>query len=94
MQGYEDEAKKSWKEAYAIFKELGLAKGNPQIAEVMRNLLDDEDIGPDGGYVGFGNGPSATTGGKSMFDMISDKVKNVANTAMKNAAGNRGSQLL
>jgi tetratricopeptide (TPR) repeat protein len=80
MQGYEEEAKKCWKEAYAIFKELGLAQGNPQIAAVMRNLLDDEDIdGPEGGYVGFGNGQSA--GGKGMFGMLTEKVKNAARSA-------------
>jgi tetratricopeptide (TPR) repeat protein len=102
MQGYEDEAKKCWKEAYGIFKELGLAQGNPQIAAVMRNLLDDEDFDrPEGGFVGFGNGPSVA--GRNVFDMISEKVKSATRTAseaaaaMKNAAGmqtDRGNQLL
>jgi tetratricopeptide (TPR) repeat protein len=42
MQGEEEEAQKCWKEAYAVFKELGLADGNPQIASVMGNLVKDK----------------------------------------------------
>ena len=42
MQGNEKDAQKCWTEAYDVFQELGLADGNPQIAEVMSNLVDDE----------------------------------------------------
>ena len=47
MLGGEEEAKKCWTEAYGVFKKLGLAETNPQIAEVMSNLVKDEDV--DGG---------------------------------------------
>ena len=43
MQGNEGEAQKCWTEAYDVFQELGLADGNPQIAEVMGNLVKDEN---------------------------------------------------
>jgi tetratricopeptide (TPR) repeat protein len=42
MQGNETEAQKCWTEAYDVFQELGLADGNPQIAEVMGNLVKDD----------------------------------------------------
>jgi len=47
MQGNEEEAQGCWTEAYEVFQELGLADGNPQIAEVMGNLVKknkEEDI--------------------------------------------------
>ena len=45
MQGNEDEAKKWWADAYDVFQELGLSEGNPQVAQVMDNLLRQENIG-------------------------------------------------
>lgn len=42
MQGHEEEAQKCWTEAYGVFQELGLADGNPQIAEVMGSLVKDD----------------------------------------------------
>ena len=85
LQGYEDEAKKSWKEAYALFKQLGLEKENPEIAAVMRNLLDDEDLG------GPVNGEG---GGRNLMELFAEKVKHVARSASEAASGNRGNQLL
>jgi len=41
MQGNEGEAQVCWTQAYKIFKELGLAHTNPQIAEVMEKLMKD-----------------------------------------------------
>lgn len=41
MQGHEDEAQKCWTEAYEVFQDLGLAEGNPQIAEVMGTLVKE-----------------------------------------------------
>lgn len=45
MLGNEEEAKKGWTDAYAVFQELGLSEGNPQVAQVMDNLLRQENIG-------------------------------------------------
>jgi tetratricopeptide (TPR) repeat protein len=45
MQGNEEEAKKWWTDAYDVFQELGLSEGNPQVAQVMDNLLRQENIG-------------------------------------------------
>jgi outer membrane protein assembly factor BamD (BamD/ComL family) len=41
MQGHEEEAQKCWTEAYDVFQDLGLAEGNPQIAEVMGTLVKE-----------------------------------------------------
>jgi tetratricopeptide (TPR) repeat protein len=92
MQNDEEEAKKCWTEAYGIFKKLGLAETNPQIAEVMSSLVSEEEM-------------DAGKGEKSgVLARIRQKVKNAARTA--NDAGNavkkvtgikgqdRGSQLL
>lgn len=98
--GGEEDAKKCWTEAYGVFKELGLAETNPQIAEVMSNLVKDEDVldaGPD---------DQKDDGKKtrSVLGRLTAKVKSAARTA--NEAGNvvkkatgmkgqdRGSQLL
>ena len=43
MQENDGAAQTCWKEAYKIFKELGMAENNPQIAEVMRSLVPDAD---------------------------------------------------
>lgn len=47
MQGKEEEAHSRWKKAYKIFQELGLADGNPQIAEqiaeAMGGIADSSD---------------------------------------------------
>jgi tetratricopeptide (TPR) repeat protein len=43
MQGHEEEAQKCWTEAYDVFQDLGLAEGNPQIAEVMGTLVKDSN---------------------------------------------------
>jgi len=96
MLGGEEEAKKCWTEAYGVFKELGLAETNPQIAEVMSNLVKDEDVdaGPD-----KQNDDGKKT--RSVLGRITAKVKSAARTA--NEAGNvvkkikgqdRGNQLL
>lgn len=45
MQGNEEEAQKCWTEAYGVFQELGLAEGNPQIAEVMGTLVKEAGKG-------------------------------------------------
>lgn len=95
MQENEAEARKCWTEAYGVFKKLGLAETNPQIAEIMSTLVKDEEV-------------DTTVGddkkSKGVFDRITAKVKNAARTA--NEAGNavkkvtgikgqdRGSQLL
>jgi tetratricopeptide (TPR) repeat protein len=98
MQANEDEAKKCWTEAYGVFKQLGLAETNPQIAEVMSNLVKEEEVlaVP----VRLGEDKKS----KSVLSRITAKVKSAARTA--NEAGNavkkvtgmksqdRGSQLL
>ena len=43
MQGHEEEAQKCWTEAYEVFQDLGLAEGNPQIAEVMGTLVKESN---------------------------------------------------
>lgn len=101
MQSNEEEAKKCWTQAYGVFKELGLAETNPQIAEVMGNLVKDEEV--------VTSTPSQKTvdsksAAKSVLNRLTAKVKKAARTA--NEAGNavkkvtgikgqdRGSQLL
>ena len=39
IQGNQDEAQLCWAEAYQVFSELGLAETNPQIAEIMSDLV-------------------------------------------------------
>jgi tetratricopeptide (TPR) repeat protein len=74
MQNDEEEAKKCWTEAYGVFKKLGLAETNPQIAEVMSSLVSEEEM-------------DASKGEKSgVLNRIRQKVKNAARTA--NDAGN------
>jgi tetratricopeptide (TPR) repeat protein len=99
MQANEDEAKKCWTEAYGVFKKLGLAETNPQIAEVMSNLVKDEEVEPVSSNLG-----SMEKKAKGVLGRITAKVKKAARTA--NEAGNavkkvtglksqdRGSQLL
>lgn len=41
MKNNEEEAKRCWTTAYKVFKDIGLAEGNPQIAAVMTSLLKD-----------------------------------------------------
>lgn len=98
MQANEDEAKKCWTEAYVVFKQLGLAETNPQIAEVMSNLVKDEEVEAVPDHLG---GDKKL---KGVLNRITAKVKSAARTA--NEAGNavkkvtgiksqdRGSQLL
>lgn len=98
MQGSEEEAKKCWTEAYGVFKELGLAETNPQIAEVMSNLVKDEEVDATSFQIG------GDKKGKGVLKRITQKVKSAARTA--NEAGNavkkvtgiksqdRGNQLL
>jgi tetratricopeptide (TPR) repeat protein len=93
MQSNEEEAKKCWTEAYGVFKQLGLAETNPQIAEVMSNLVKDEEVGTTpkhrlaggGGGGGFA-GSEASKKAKSVLSRITAKVKKAARTA--NEAGN------
>ena len=99
MQANEDEAKKCWTEAYGVFKQLGLAETNPQIAEVMGNLVKDEEVTAVPDQLG-----GIEKKAKSVLGRITAKVKKAARTA--NEAGNavkkvtgltsqdRGSQLL
>lgn len=100
MQANEDEAKKCWTEAYGVFKTLGLAETNPQIAEVMGNLVkDDVELKPQPDH-----SAGAEKKSKGVLGRITAKVKKAARTA--NEAGNavkkvtglksqdRGSQLL
>ena len=61
VKGNEEEAQRCWKEAYKVFRELGLADHNPEIAEVMDELVNeneeregDDDDG-DGGMGGRTN---------------------------------------
>jgi tetratricopeptide (TPR) repeat protein len=96
MQENEADARKCWTEAYGVFKKLGLAETNPQIAEIMSNLVKDEEVDTTVG--------DEEKKGKGMFHRITAKVKNAASVA--NEAGNavkkvtgikgqdRGSQLL
>jgi tetratricopeptide (TPR) repeat protein len=100
MLGGEEEAKKCWTEAYGVFKKLGLAETNPQIAEVMSNLVKDEDV--DGGSEKQNGGEGKKS--KSVLGRFTAKVKSAARTAneagivVKKATGiksqDRGSQLL
>lgn len=100
MLGGEEEAKKCWTEAYGVFKKLGLAETNPQIAEVMSNLVKDEDV--DGGSEKQNGGEAKKS--KSVLGRFTAKVKSAARTAneagivVKKATGiksqDRGSQLL
>lgn len=93
MQSNEEEARRCWTEAYGVFKKLGLAETNPQIAEVMSNLVKDEEV--DAGD---------DRKSKGVLDRITTKVKNAARTAneasnaVKRVSGmkhpDRGSQLL
>lgn len=95
MQENEEEAKKCWTEAYGVFKKLGLAETNPQIAQVMSNLVKDEDVG---------GGIDDDRKQRGVLDRLGDKVKraarsaNEAGNAVKKATGikgqDRGSQLL
>lgn len=99
MQANEDEAKKCWTEAYGVFKQLGLAETNPQIAEVMGNLVKDEEVVAAPDHLG-----GMEKKAKNVLGRITAKVKKAARTA--NEAGNavkkvtgiksqdRGSQLL
>lgn len=74
MQNDEEEANKCWTEAYGVFKKLGLAETNPQIAEVMSSLVSEEEM------------DSAKGDKSSVLNRIRHKVKNAARTA--NDAGN------
>ena len=101
MQGYEDDAKKCWTKAYTVFMKLGLAETNPQIAEVMSNLVKE-----DGVETSTANDLAAglEKTAKNVLGRITAKVKGVARTAnedgkaVKKATGmkskDRGSQLL
>lgn len=94
MQANEEEAKKCWTEAYGVFRKLGLAETNPQIALVMSNLVKDEEV----------DEVTDENKSKGVLNRITAKVKSAARTA--NEAGNavkrvsgmksqdRGSQLL
>jgi tetratricopeptide (TPR) repeat protein len=105
MQGYEDDAKKCWTEAYVVFKKLGLAETNPQIAEVMSNLVKEDavDAGSAANLTDHGVSGLEKTA-KQVLGRISAKVKRVARTAneagkvVKKVTGmkskDRGSQLL
>ena len=44
IEGNEAKAKLCWIEAYQVFQELGMGTTNPQIAEVMKNLIEGENI--------------------------------------------------
>jgi len=67
MEGREAEAKSVWNEAYQAFQELGLNETNPQIAEVMNNLLKVENLDEEE--------PEPPTNRKSIFGMVSEKFK-------------------
>lgn len=101
MQGYEDDAKKCWTQAYGIFKKLGLAETNPQIAEIMSNLVKDDVVDT---TTASENAAGTDKASKGVLGRISAKVKRVARTAneagkaVKKVTGikskDRGSQLL
>lgn len=44
MEGNEAEAKLCWNEAYQVFQQYSLAETNPQIAEAMTNLVEENKI--------------------------------------------------
>ena len=44
MQDREEEAQKCWTEAFEVFQDLGLADGNPQIAQLMNTLMKDSNL--------------------------------------------------
>jgi tetratricopeptide (TPR) repeat protein len=101
MQGYEDDAKKCWTQAYGVFKKLGLAETNPQIAEVMSNLVKEDGV-ESSATSDHTIGLEKTA--KHVLGRITAKVKSVARTAneagkaVKKVTGmkskDRGSQLL
>lgn len=92
MQANEVEAKKCWTEAYGVFRQLGLAETNPQIAAVMGSLVQDEEA----------DASRYADRTKGMLKRITKKVKsagraaNEAGNAVKKVTGrsDRGSQLL
>ncbi|CAB9520744.1 Kinesin light chain [Seminavis robusta] len=43
MQGNDEEAMDWWTDAYDAFRELGLEEGNPQVVQVMEDLLQQEN---------------------------------------------------
>jgi tetratricopeptide (TPR) repeat protein len=100
MQGYEDDAKKCWTEAYGVFKSLGLAETNPQIAEVMSNLVKEDGV--ETTTTDHLAGLEKTA--KNVLGRITANVKKVARTAneagkaVKKVTGmkskDRGNQLL
>eukprot|EP00536_Pseudo-nitzschia_multiseries_P008540 jgi/Psemu1/198330/e_gw1.217.66.1 len=67
MEGEEAEAKSCWNEAYQVFQELGLNETNPQIAEVMNNLLQVENLDEEE--------PEPPASRKSIFGLVSEKFK-------------------
>jgi tetratricopeptide (TPR) repeat protein len=101
MQGYEEDAKKCWTNAYSVFKKLGLAETNPQIAEVMSNLVKEDGV-ETSTTTDITAGLEKTA--KNVFGRITAKVKRAARTAneagkaVKKVTGmkskDRGSQLL
>ena len=66
MEGKEAEAKLCWDEAYQVFQELGLTETNPQIAEVMNNLLKVENLEEQ---------DTEPQNRKSLFGIVTEKFK-------------------
>jgi len=64
MKNHEDEAKRCWTEAYKVFREIGLAEENPEIAQVMQNLLKDSTVPeePSNSYQGASTGGTGGAG--------------------------------
>ena len=96
MQGNEDEAQTCWTEAYKIFKELGLAESNPQIAEVMEKLMRDNEGVADAAAandedMGALDDP-INPKKKSVFNRLKKKVKGSSSGSGKRQK-NKGQQL-
>jgi tetratricopeptide (TPR) repeat protein len=92
MQGSEEEAQKCWTEAYEVFQGLGLVEDNPEIAELMGNLLKEHDDSRPERPHEHGNGKF-----KNMLGRLTEKMKGTFNEANKLGHGrskNRGHQLL
>lgn len=69
--GRDDDAQNCWTEAYEVFQDLGLAEGNPQISQVMKNLVKDASSSeiPDGFQ------EKVKRKGTGMLGRITSKVK-------------------
>mmetsp|Transcript_9642 Transcript_9642/g.20444 ORF Transcript_9642/g.20444 Transcript_9642/m.20444 type:complete len:335 (+) Transcript_9642:51-1055(+) len=66
MEDQEEEAKSCWNEAYQVFQELGLAETKPEIADVMNNLMQIENMDEQ---------ETESQKKKSLFGIVTEKFK-------------------